>query len=111
MNNLFLYYFHNKFADDAYKYFGAHFQDDYTVFRVYAPHATEVSVVGDFNNWDITKNKMQHVDDGGIFEIKIPDIKVYIILKSKENFSTKIPIMKEKKNEYKLIETATAEEL
>ena len=77
MNDLFLYYFHNKFADDAYKYLGAHFQGNYTVFRVYAPHAKEVSVVGDFNEWDINKHKMQLVDDGGIFEIKIPNVKVY----------------------------------
>lgn len=77
MNNLFLNNFHNRFADDAYEYLGAHFQGTHTVFRVYAPHATEVSVVGEFNNWDINKNKMQRIDDGGIFEAKIPNVRVY----------------------------------
>ncbi len=77
MNNVFLNNFHNRFADDAYNYLGSHYLGDYTVFRVYAPHATEVSVVGDFNGWDIGKNKMQRVDDGGIFEVKIPGVNVY----------------------------------
>ena len=43
---------------DAYKYFGAHFvkadNKDGVVFRLYAPMADDVSVIGDFNNWDIT---------------------------------------------------------
>jgi len=73
----FLNNFHNYFSDNAYNYLGSHWNEEYTTFRVYAPHATEVSVVGDFNNWDREKNKMQRIDDGGIFEIKIPNINVY----------------------------------
>ena len=41
---------------EAYKYFGAHFEErngeQGVIFRVYAPMAKSVSVIGDFNSWD-----------------------------------------------------------
>ena len=50
---------------DAYKYFGAHFEkrgDEYGVtFRLYAPCASDVSVIGEWNNWDVTKHKMNKI--------------------------------------------------
>ena len=56
---------------DAYKYFGAHFvkQDgkDGVVFRLYAPMASDVSVIGDFNNWDVGASKMNKVDNCGVW--------------------------------------------
>lgn len=44
--------FHNGRLADAYKYMGAHICGDETVFRVWAPTAKAVSIVGDFNDWD-----------------------------------------------------------
>ena len=46
-------------------------------FDVWAPHATAVSVVGDFNNWDETANFMQRIEPEsiGVFETFIPDAK------------------------------------
>ena len=50
----------------AYEYFGAHFMNkdgvDGVVFRLYAPMAEDVSVTGEFNSWDATKNKMTKID-------------------------------------------------
>ncbi|MGP1489110.1 MAG: 1,4-alpha-glucan branching protein GlgB [Peptoanaerobacter stomatis] len=37
---------------DAYKYFGAHIQDDGVVFRVYAPNARKVTLIGEFSSWN-----------------------------------------------------------
>ncbi|MDE6361590.1 MAG: hypothetical protein K2L53_01280, partial [Clostridia bacterium] len=34
------------------------------VFRVWAPHAKSVSVVGDFNNWDREVHPMSKISDG-----------------------------------------------
>lgn len=66
---------------EAFKYFGAHFvnkdNEDGVVFRLYAPNASDVSVIGEFNNWDIRKNKMNKVDEAGVFETFIPDLKDY----------------------------------
>ena len=38
-------------AFDAYEYFGAHPMQGGCLFRVYAPNASEVSVIGDFCGW------------------------------------------------------------
>lgn len=39
-----------------------------TVFRVWAPNARAVSVVGDFNNWDTAAAPMQRITDEGLWE-------------------------------------------
>lgn len=44
-------------------------------FRVWAPEAIRVSVVGEFNNWDGRIHQMSRIDDTGIFEIFIPELK------------------------------------
>ena len=48
---------------DIYKKLGAHpmtvRKKDGFYFAVWAPNARSVSVVGDFNNWDITANPME----------------------------------------------------
>ncbi len=43
-------------------------------FAVWAPNATGVSVVGDFNRWDGRKNPMNPVDSSGIWETFVPDL-------------------------------------
>lgn len=54
---------------DAYRYFGAHFQIDHWIFRVYAPRALDVSLIGDFNHWH--PQPMTKVHDGGIYELTV----------------------------------------
>ena len=93
---------------EAYNYFGAHFTkqeiDDYilvplkkdptktkkqkvrrkidgVLFRLYAPNASEVSVIGDFNNWDANVNRMEKVDDAGVFEVFVPGLHNYSFYK------------------------------
>lgn len=44
------------------------------LFAVWAPNATRVSVVGDFNLWDGRRHPMRKLKDSGIFELFIPDI-------------------------------------
>ena len=76
-----LYLFHQGTNYNAYEYLGAHFCDingeKGVVFRTWAPHAKSISVVGDFNSWDDTKNVMTRISGGGVFEAFIPDVKVY----------------------------------
>ena len=66
---------------EAYKYFGAHFvkQDgqEGVVFRVYAPLAKEISVIGEFNSWDPRNHRMNKIDESGVFEVFIPNVKNY----------------------------------
>lgn len=44
-------------------------------FAVWAPNATYVSVVGDFNEWDPHRNGMQAIETSGIWEAFIPEVK------------------------------------
>ncbi len=89
---------------DAFRYLGAHFgcKDDRTsvlippkerggkgktvvlgekiegvYFRLYAPMAEDVSVIGDFNSWDPNADKMRKVDPSGVWEAFIPGLANY----------------------------------
>lgn len=66
---------------DAYDYFGAHFVTinnvSGVIFRLYAPKASDVSIIGEWNNWDISRDKMQKIDDSGTWELFIPNLKEY----------------------------------
>ena len=62
--------FHQGTNYRAYEYMGAHSVGDEYVFRVWAPHAKQVFVVGDFNAW-CEDTPMQRVTAGGIWETLI----------------------------------------
>ncbi len=68
--------FNSGITSEAYKYFGSFLKGDSTVFRVWAPNAAAVSVVGDFNNWDGGANPMKR-SEGGIWEAKIKGLKKF----------------------------------
>ncbi|MBQ7243963.1 MAG: 1,4-alpha-glucan branching protein GlgB [Bacilli bacterium] len=46
-------------------------------FRLYAPMASDVSVIGEFNGWDVRVNKMEKVDSSGVYETFIPGLHDY----------------------------------
>ena len=71
---------------ESQKFFGAHFEtrgvQQGVVFRVWAPRAKAVSVVGDFNSWVPGAAPMENLDeDGGIWECFVPGLAVYDIYK------------------------------
>ena len=74
-----LYLFHEGSNAQAYSYFGAHRKNaDTVVFRVWAPHAARVSVVGDFNDWSDDADKMQLVPQSdGVWEAQVKGVKLY----------------------------------
>lgn len=45
------------------------------VFRVWAPHAKQVSIIGEFNEWDENSHLMRRMIDGETFELFIPGLK------------------------------------
>ncbi len=65
----------------AYEYFGAHFEEHGARFRVWAPNAQAVSVVGDFNAWDAAQHPMARVSDSGIWETQIENLSEYDLYK------------------------------
>ena len=66
--------FFNGECYNAYEYFGAHPYKDGYIFRVYAPNALQVQVVGDFNSWDGKNHIMNRVDNIGIYELYVKEV-------------------------------------
>ena len=50
-------------------------------FSVWAPNASRVSVVGDFNQWDGRRHSMRARIDSGLWEIFVPDLAVGAVYK------------------------------
>ena len=58
----------------AHEYLGAHVTDDGVVFRVFAPAARGIAVIGEFNEWN--GEPMHKIYDGNFWECVIPAAKV-----------------------------------
>ncbi len=75
-----LYLYYQGKNSEAYKFFGAHrIEKDgkkLHCFRVWAPNAVNVSVVGDFNNWDRSAAPMHLISDG-VWECEIDALEQY----------------------------------
>ena len=80
-----IYLFHQGTNYKAYEFLGSHSSKrkgvSGAIFRVWAPHALSVSVVGDFNDWNRTQNPMEKISDNGLWEGFVPDIKQYDLYK------------------------------
>ena len=71
---------------ESQKFFGAHLEtvgeEEGVRFRVWAPRAKAVSIVGDFNSWIPSATPMTNIDpQGGIWERFIPGLKEFDIYK------------------------------
>ena len=84
MNNfseLDMYLFGQATHYDIYKKMGAHVHSKDGVngvyFDVWAPHAKEVAVIGEFNDWNETSHMMKRLmdPDMGIYELFVPEAK------------------------------------
>ncbi|MBR2322166.1 MAG: 1,4-alpha-glucan branching protein GlgB [Clostridia bacterium] len=80
-NDLPCYLFHQGTNYSAFDFLGAHFalskeNKKGVVFRVWAPNAKSVSVVGDFNNWDKTACVMNKISDG-VYEGFVENVREY----------------------------------
>ena len=75
--------FHAGTLTDGWHWLGAHPAERRNkrgwIFRVWAPHAQNVSVVGDFNSWDETANRLAR--RGEIWEGFIPGLRQYDVYK------------------------------
>ncbi|MGI6145144.1 MAG: 1,4-alpha-glucan branching protein GlgB [Clostridia bacterium] len=75
-----IYLFHQGNLFKSYEMLGAHVgrekQKKGVRFSVWAPHAMEVRVTGDFNGWQGCSNPMERIDGSGIWTTFIPGAKV-----------------------------------
>lgn len=72
---------------DGYLYFGLHKEKKEWVFREWAPNATKIYLIGDFNNWkEDEKFRLKEIEGTGNWEIKLP----LRILKHKDLYKMKV---------------------
>lgn len=77
INKDFLYYFDQGVCYDAYNYFGAHLikNDKKEIigceFLLYAPNATRVEIIGDWNNFERGKHELYCIDAVGVWYAKL----------------------------------------
>ncbi|MCL2106655.1 MAG: 1,4-alpha-glucan branching protein GlgB [Oscillospiraceae bacterium] len=78
-----LYLFHQGNNARAYEFLGAHALEDASgvTFRVWAPGALAVSVVGDFNDWDRKADPMRRLSDGGVWEAVVYEVRPFAAYK------------------------------
>ncbi len=82
MGKIFTLFDRHLFAEgkhcQLYNYFGAHLQKQAGIaganFAVWAPHAREIVVIGDFNSWQADQFYMENTGDG-IWQLFIPGVK------------------------------------
>jgi len=81
---------------------GAQVHDQGVAFRVWAPHADAVAVIGSFNDWNKTAHPMQAEENGNWF-VDIPEAKIgsayrFLIRNGKQELSRVDPYAREVTN-------------
>ncbi|MBO6048079.1 MAG: 1,4-alpha-glucan branching protein GlgB [Erysipelotrichaceae bacterium] len=81
LDNFLIKLFHEGKCLEAYKVFGAHFENNKgkkgVRFTVYAPHAKSIQVVGEFNKWNGEKHQMERYLDGGIWTLFVEEVEQF----------------------------------
>ena len=75
-----LHDFENGILTDAYTVFGSFVNKKSVTFRVWAPNAKSVSVVGDFNGWNRDCHKMENIGYG-VWQTEIEKISKFTTYK------------------------------
>lgn len=77
-DDLALYLFHQGNNIKAYDYLGSHrVGKSEVVFRVWAPNALAVSVIGEFNGWNGDADKLRKINEAGVWEGVVKNVKVF----------------------------------
>lgn len=70
-----IYFFREGTHQRLWEVLGAHLMPEGCHFAVWAPNARDVSVVGDWNNWDGNVHRMQPRGESGVWELFVPGVK------------------------------------
>ena len=78
-NELPIYLFHQGTNCRAYEFLGCHYNSKTkkATFRVWAPNAKAVNLVGDFNDWNEGKTPMAKISDSGVWEVTASKLETY----------------------------------
>lgn len=76
-----MYLFNQGTYYHAYNFLGCHLVKNKNktgaFFRVWAPNAKSVSLVGDFNGWQSNKHKMKKLEKSGVWEVYVDSVEIY----------------------------------
>ena len=76
MDNKELQSFYDGYSLHAYNIFGAHFTKDGVCFRLYAPNARSVRLIGDFNGWNYEATRLKKINNE-IWETTVEGLQEY----------------------------------
>ena len=71
------YLFHEGKNFRTYEFLGSFLDGDQCTFRVWAPHAQAVFVSGDFCGWELTVHELTRINNEGIFEGTVSNVRPY----------------------------------
>ena len=71
------YLFHEGRNFHAYEFLGSFLEENQCTFRVWAPHAQQVFVSGDFCGWNPIAYELTRITNEGIFEGIVPNVQSY----------------------------------
>ena len=71
------YLFHEGKNFRTYEFLGSFLDGDQCTFRVWAPHAQAVFVSGDFCGWEPTVHELTRINNEGIFEGTVSNVRPY----------------------------------
>lgn len=76
-----IHLFHEGTFYKSYEFLGAHpierFDTPAVRFVVWAPNALSVSLIGDFNGWEINHYPMQRIKNSGLWQICVVGVQIY----------------------------------
>ena len=72
-----IYLFHQGTYYHAYNLLGCHTEEGGAWFRVWAPNAKAISVVGDFNGWNTESHQLKRVENSGVWEVFVEHVNEY----------------------------------
>jgi len=72
-----IYLFHQGTYYHAYNLLGCHVEDGGAWFRVWAPNAKAISVIGDFNAWNKETHKLEKIKDSNVWEVFVENVEIF----------------------------------
>ena len=72
-----IYLFHQGTYYHAYNLLGCHPENGGAWFRVWAPNAKSLSVIGEFNGWNIEAHQMRKIENSGVWEVFVEHVNQY----------------------------------
>lgn len=77
-NSFPIFVFHEGKNYRSQEFFGSHRKENNSFFfRVWAPHAKEIFVIGDFNSWNESASPMKKLNNEGVWECICDNVNIY----------------------------------